>query len=76
MDADDWCWHRRLAPSTFRRATPFKVVVADWGRRVAVSVEPCTVDRPTVCFLTAAEAMTFAEGLAKVEGWRVEDRLR
>lgn len=54
--------------------TPFIIVVSDWGRYTAVSVEPRTIDRPTQCFRFSREAVMFARELGRTEGWPIEDR--
>lgn len=53
---------------------PFKIVITNWGARVAVSVEPRQVDKPSRPFRTASDAMAFAQELSRAQGWPIEDR--
>lgn len=54
--------------------TRFKIVITNWGSRVAVIIEPRQVDKPSRSFRDPAEALAFAKELGRVEGWPIEDR--
>lgn len=54
---------------------PFAVIIArDLWRRCIVCVEPPTCSRQPVSFPGHAEAMAYAEELARLEGWPLIDR--
>ena len=55
---------------------PFRIVIVPdaWGRRASVEIHPRTVDRPSRAFPSIDLARTFAEQLARSEGWPVTDK--
>jgi hypothetical protein len=74
--AADYFGSRLNRPHTQPEREPFRIVLAPglWGRRVDVSVEPATVTHPLCSFRDHAEAMAFAEALARTECWPITDR--
>jgi hypothetical protein len=58
------------------QARPFKVVIArDLWRRCTVSTDPVTITRQPRSFPDYDAALTYAEALAKLEGWPLIDRV-
>jgi hypothetical protein len=69
--------HQRLTPKQPESQTrrPFAVIIArDLWRRCVVCVEPPTCSHQPRSFPGHAEAMAFAEELARLEGWALIDR--